>query len=140
MKLKLITLGGVKLSRDVYEVILPTPEGPIAVFPDHEPLVTLATNGVVSVRKAKEDRDEQLSHYAISGGVIEISGNMVKVLVDEADQDDEIVVSEVEDALKRAQELRANAKDQIELEKAHRLVDRHTVRLKVADLHRRKRR
>jgi len=41
--------------------------------------------------------------------------------------------------LKRAIAMRDNAKDQIELEQAHQLVDRHMVRLKVADLHRRRR-
>jgi F-type H+-transporting ATPase subunit epsilon len=33
--------------------------------------------------------------------------------------------------------MRDAATDQVELEKAHQLVDRHVVRLKVADLHRR---
>jgi hypothetical protein len=36
--------------------------------------------------------------------------------------------------------MRDTATDQVELEKAHQLVDRHMVRLKVADLHRRHRR
>ena len=140
MKLQLVTLAGVKLDQDVYEVILPTSEGEIAVFPDHESLVTLAVPGAIAVRGDKEDSDDQMEYFAISGGVIEISGRKVRVLVDEADHSDEIVEDDAKAALARAIELRDNAGDQIEREKAHQLVDRQTVRLKVADLRRRKRR
>jgi hypothetical protein len=42
-------------------------------------------------------------------------------------------------ALARAMELRDKAKDQVELDHALELVDRHSVRLKVAELHRRHR-
>lgn len=42
--------------------------------------------------------------------------------------------------LERAVRLRDETDDQVEREKAHQLVDRHLVRLKVAELQRRKRR
>jgi F-type H+-transporting ATPase subunit epsilon len=60
-------------------------------------------------------------------------------LVDQADHSDEIIEAEAKKALDRAIELRDNAADQIELDKAHQLVDRHSVRLKVAELRRRRR-
>lgn len=140
MNLELVTLTGTKLNKEVYEVILPTPDGEIAVFPDHEALVTVAVTGAISVRYNKTDSDEQMDYFAISGGVIQIGDNHVRVLVDEADHGAEITESEGKAALERALAMRDNAKDQVELEKAHQLVDRHTVRLKVADLQRRKRR
>lgn len=140
MKLELVTLAGVKLDQDVYEVILPTVQGEIAVFPDHEPLVTVAVPGAIAVRNEKEDTNDQLEFFAISGGVIEISGRKVRVLVDEADSSDEISEADSQAALQRAIELRDNATDQVEREKAHQLVDRHSVRLKVAELRRRRRR
>jgi F-type H+-transporting ATPase subunit epsilon len=64
----------------------------------------------------------------------------VRVLVDEAEHGADIMESESRAALERAIKLRDNATDQVELEKAHQLVDRHAVRLKVADLQRRKHR
>ena len=137
MKLQLITLSGPKVDEDVYEVIIPTVESEIAVFPDHEPLVTVAKTGVISVRRQRTDTDSQMEFYAISGGVVEISGSEVRILVDEADHGEDIVEAESLAALERAQELRDNASDQVELEKAHQLVDRHRVRLKVAELQRR---
>lgn len=137
MKLELITLLGIKLDRDVYEVIIPTIDGEIAVFPGHEPLVTVATPGALAVRYEKTDPNEKLDYFAISGGVVEVSQAGVRVLVDEADHGEDIIEAESKAALDRAVELRDTAKDQVELEKAHQLVDRHAVRLKVAELRRR---
>lgn len=137
MNLELITLLGKKVDQDVYEVMIPTIEGEIAVFPGHEALVTMAVTGVIGVRYNKTDSDNLLDYFAISGGVVEVSQHAVRILVDEADHGADIIEAETKAALDRAIKMRDNAKDQVELEKAHQLVDRHLVRLKVADLHRR---
>lgn len=140
MKFQLVTLTGTKVDQDVYEVILPTAAGEIAVFPGHEPLVSVAVPGAIAVRYQKGDADSKLEFFAVSGGVIEVTPESIKVLVDEADNADDIVESEAKAALERALKLKESAKDQVELEKASQLVDRHAVRLKVADLRRRHRR
>lgn len=140
MKLQLVTLAGTKLDEEVYEVMLPTVDGDIGVFPDHEPLVTMARAGAITVRKQKGDPDNRQEFFAISGGVIEIDGQSVKVLVDEADSGEDIVEAETKKALERAQKLQSEASNQVELERASQLVDRHMTRLKVADLRRRHRR
>jgi len=140
MKLELVTLTGLKFQEDVYEVVLPTSTGEIAVFPNHMPLVTLATPGVISVRRKAGAPDADMDHFATNGGVIEIGNDFVRVLVDEADRDDEIVESEARAALERAQKMKDDAGDSVSLEKAQALVDRHAVRLKVAELRRRHRR
>ncbi len=137
MKLQLVTLTGTKVDEEVYEVILPTSAGEIAVFPGHEPLVSMAVPGVIQVRTVKTDKDEDMDLFAISGGVIEVNQGLVRVLVDEADHGDDIIEAESQAALDRALKLRDSAKDAVELEKAHQLVDRHMVRLKVASLRRR---
>lgn len=139
MNFKLITLLGVKLDEDVYEVTIPTSSGEIGIFPGHEPLVTVAVPGVISVRRSKDDSDDERELFAISDGVVQVEKDSVRILVDEADASNEIVESDVKAALDRALEMRDNAEDQVELNKALELVDRHTVRLKVAELRRRKR-
>lgn len=140
MNFQLVTLLGVKVDQDVYEVILPTKDGEIAVFPGHEPLVSIAMPGAIAVRHVKGDSDDKLEYFAISGGVIEVSPDSLRVLVDEADSGEDIVEAESKAALERALKLQSEAKNQVELEKASALVDRHVVRLKVADLRRRHRR
>ncbi len=140
MKLELVTLAGIKVDQDVYEVMLPTAAGPIAVFTGHEPLVSVAVPGAIGVRHKKGDGDNNIEYFAVSGGVIEITGSRVRVLVDEADHGDDIVEAESKAALAKALDMQKNAKNAVELEKATELVDRHQVRLNVAGLRRRQRR
>lgn len=140
MKFKLVTLAGEKINQDVYAVIIPTIDGQISVFPDHEPLVTVAKEGIVVVQLDKNHGMDHREYFAISGGIVTITGKSVKILVDEADHGEDIMEAETQAALERAIALRDSAGDAVELDKAHRLIDRHTVRLKVADLQRRKRR
>src|ERR1700729_3819156 len=113
---QLVTLSGVKFDQDAYEIILPTLDGQIGVLTDHMPLISVATNGIVSVRKSPKDPDSAMDHFAINGGVIEVANNVLRVLVDEADHGDSISEAEAQEALERAQKLRAEAKDETSLE------------------------
>jgi F-type H+-transporting ATPase subunit epsilon len=139
MHLQLITLTGVSLDTDIYELMAPTTAGDIAVFPGHEPLVTMAAPGALAVRHAKGDADSELEYFAITGGIIEINQSSIRVLVDEADNGDSIVEADAKSALERAIKLRDNAKDQVEIDKATQLISRQQVRIHVADLQRRRR-
>ncbi len=132
--LQLITLSGIKFDDDVYEVLLPTIEGQIGVLPGHMPLISVATNGVISVRRASTDIDLAMEHYATNGGVIEIVDDTLRVLVDEADHAEDINEAEAQAAHERALKLKAEAKDQVSLEHAQALLDRTAVRLQVAGL------
>jgi F-type H+-transporting ATPase subunit epsilon len=140
MKLQLVTMTGVKVDEPIYSATIPTVDGEISVFPSHESLVTLARNGVITVRFKKDDPDAKLEYFAISGGVVQIDQTQIRVLVDEADHGAEIIEAETRAALERAIRQRDEADDQIEREKAHQLIDRHMIRLKVAELQRRRRR
>jgi F-type H+-transporting ATPase subunit epsilon len=137
---ELITITGVKLKELVYEVKLPTPQGQIAVFKNHSPLVSLASTGIITVRKNDNTPDDLQDNYAIDSGIIEITNDTVRVLVDEADKDTEVSTQEAEEALNNAKKLRAEAKDQVSLDKAQALVDRQATRLQIANLKRRSRR
>ncbi|HEY1064000.1 MAG TPA: ATP synthase F1 subunit epsilon [Candidatus Saccharimonadales bacterium] len=135
--LQLVTLTGKIFDDDVYEVLLPTMDGQIGVLQDHMPLVSAAKHGVISVRRRSSDRDDQMEHFATNGGVIEVSNNTLKVLVDEADSAEDINEAEAQAAYERAQKMKAEAKDEVSLEQAQALVDRTAVRLQVAGLKRR---
>lgn len=134
---QLVSLSGKKFDEDVYEVILPTLDGEIGVLQDHMPLVSVATSGVIIVRRGSRDPDRDREYFATNGGAIEVADNTLRVLVDEADHADELNEAEVQKALERAEKMKAEAKDQVSLEHAQTLVDRQAVRLQVAGLKRR---
>lgn len=135
--LQLVTLTGKIFDDDVYEVVLPTLDGEIGVLQDHMPLVSAAKHGVISIRRKSTDRDDQMEVFATNGGVIEVSNNVLKVIVDEADHAEDINETEAKAAHDRALKLKAEATDEVSLEKAQALVDRTAVRLQVAGLKRR---
>ncbi len=137
---ELVTLAGTKFKQQVYEVQLPTPNGYIGVFQNHASLVSLASPGIIRIRHKSGEPDDMQELIATNGGVIEVGENTVRVLVDEADLADEINEKEAQEALERAQHLKAQAKDQVSLDHAKSLIDRSTVRLKVAELKRHRRR
>ncbi len=134
---QLVSLSGKQFDEDVYEVILPTKDGEIGVLQDHMPLVSVADTGVIAVRRNAKDADREREYFATNGGAIEVSDNTLRVLVDEADMADNINEAETQAALERAEKMKAEAKDEVSLEHAQQLVDRHAVRLHVAGLKRR---
>jgi F-type H+-transporting ATPase subunit epsilon len=137
IRFKLVSLSGVKFDEDVYEVVLPTKDGEIGVLQDHMPLISVADNGVVAVRRTEKDSDANREFFAINGGAVEVHDNVLRVLVDDADHADELNEAEIQKALERAQKMKAEAKDEVSLEHAQTLVDRQAVRLQVAGLKRR---
>ena len=101
------------------------------------PLVSVATTGAIAVRRNPRDSDAEREYFATNGGAIEVADNTLRVLVDEADHADALNEAEVQKALERAQKMQAEATDEISLEHAQALLDRHAVRLQVAGLKRR---
>jgi F-type H+-transporting ATPase subunit epsilon len=134
---QLVSISGKKFDEDVYEVVLPTLDGQIGVMQDHMPLVSVAAPGAIMVRRNPRDPDHAREFFATSGGAIEVSNNTLRVLVDEADRAEEINEAEAQKALELATKMKTEAKDQLSLEHAQQLVDRHEVRLQVAGLKRR---
>ena len=135
---QLVTLNGSVFDDDVYEVTIPTLDGEIGVLDHHMPLIAVAKNGVVAVRRQARDTDVQREFFAINGGAVEVVDNRLRILVDEADHADDINEAEAEAAMELAKQMKAEATDQVSLEHAQALVDRHAVRIQVASLKRRR--
>jgi F-type H+-transporting ATPase subunit epsilon len=135
--LQLVTITGTKYDDDAYEVLLSTLDGEIGVLQDHMPLIAAITNGVISVRKNTKDPDREREFFATNGGVLDVENNTLHVIVDEADHADDISAAEAQAALDRAKKMQSEAKDQVSLDHAQSEIDRHAVRLQVANLKRR---
>lgn len=140
MNFELVSLDGVKFKAQAYSVILPTASGQITLLAQHEPLLSVVVPGIITIRRNKNDADTHLEHYATYGGVLEVTQDSARVLVDEATHGEEVSIDEAKKAHEAAAALLRQAKTQIELDKAQALVDRQAVRLGVAQLHHRTRR
>lgn len=140
IRFQLVSLTGNKFDEDVYEVTVPTLDGEIGVLDHHMALITVAKPGIVAVRRQARDADDQREFFAINGGAVEIAENRLRILVDDADNADDINIAEVEAAIAKAKQMKAEATDEVSLERAQAMVDRQSVRLQVSSLKRRKQR
>ncbi len=134
MKLKVITLSGTEVDSEVYEAVVPTTGGTIAVYGGHAPLLGEVAPGILKIRAKKGDKDSERDEYGVYDGTVEVLHDTVQVLVDELDAPHEVNQQEAEAALKRAQDMQAKAKDAVSLAEAQALMDRSQVRLQLAGL------
>lgn len=137
---ELVTPSGTAFSEAVYEVILPTEAGQIAILPHHMDIVSVATPGVISIRRREADKDSAMDHFATNGGIIEVQDGIIRLLADDVEHAADVDEAKAQEALKRAQEMRAAAVDQISISEAEAIIEHSLARLKVADLKRRKNR
>jgi len=139
-QLQIITLSGVYLDEEVFEVQVPTLAGPIAVNAGHAPLVGVIRPGVLTVVRKKGDALEHHEQIGVYEGTIDILNNTVKVLVDDVDTPDEFSEDEAKKALERAKEMTEKAGDSVALSEAQSMMDRSAVRLQLASLKKRSKR
>lgn len=135
MHVTLVSLNGLQFDDNAQEVRVKTPIGHMVVLPGHEPITAVTSPGPVIIVDST-NKEEVFASY---GGMFEVSGDVVRILVDEVDHVDTLIESEIQDALKQAKSLKVKAKDQRELDEAQSLIDRQLVRLEVARIRRRPR-
>lgn len=134
---QLVSFSGSKYDDDVYEVLVPTQAGTIAVFEDHMPLISAAHPGVLSIRQKPTDKDDDMEVFAVNGGVLEVDGKNLRFIADDITAPDEVSEKEAGAALARAEELIKNAGTQTALAEAHRALSHSTAQLHISRLRRR---
>jgi F-type H+-transporting ATPase subunit epsilon len=134
IRFQLVSASGAKFDSDVYEVLVPTQGGVIALFQDHMPLISAGAPGVISVRKQAGARDEDMEHFAVSGGVIKIDGKTARFICDEVMTTEEASEQEAEAALARAEELVSGADSHTALHEAKRMLQHSSAQLQLARL------
>ncbi len=130
LQLKIITPERIVLEEAVDLVIIPTTEGEITILPDHIPLIsTLASGDVVAKING------EAIPMAVSGGFIEVSNNVVKILADFAEHISEITDDAVEKARARAEEIKKmkDNNEVVDFEHYESELERSLTRIKIAD-------
>lgn len=127
MQLQIITAEREVFSGEVDALVAPGVAGQLGILPNHAPLMTVLQPGELMVRAGGDE-----SYLALSGGYLEVLGNLVIVLADAAEDVDEIDEARAQEALARAQERIASRASDIELEQAVASLRRAQVRVTVA--------
>jgi ATP synthase F1 epsilon subunit len=134
----LVSSSGIKFSDDVYEVLVPTKDGVIAVLEGHMPLMSAGQPGVISVRKKAGDADQAMEEFAVSGGIMEVDGKNLRFLSDDVTATDEVSEQEAETALAKARQLVEGADSRKALQDAQNALQHSQAQLHVARLKKRR--
>jgi F-type H+-transporting ATPase subunit epsilon len=134
---QLISADGVKFEDDVFEVLIPTKAGQIAIFQDHMPLISAGAPGVLSIRKKANDSDSDMENFAVYGGVLQVDGKSARFITEDVTTAEEISEQEALKALERAQQLVESASTREALHEAQTVLQHNTVKLHLARLKKR---
>ncbi len=93
-------------------VVLPGEAGELGIYPRHMPLITRIKPGAVRIQPAGGG-EEQL--IFVAGGILEVQPKVITVLADTAIRGADLDEAKANEALKKAQEAMANAKDKAEI-------------------------
>ena len=93
-------------------VVLPGEVGELGIYPRHAPLITRIKPGAVRIKPAGGG-EEQL--IFVAGGILEVQPKVVTVLADTAIRGHDLDEAKANEALKKAEEARAQAKDKQEV-------------------------
>ncbi len=99
LKLEIVTPEAKVYSEEVDSVRLPGAEGELGIYPNHAPLMALVKAGELIAHKGGEE-----SILAVGHGFVEITGDHVAVLTDNAADSADIDEAAAEEAKAKAQQ------------------------------------
>ncbi|MCK5459824.1 ATP synthase F1 subunit epsilon [Candidatus Parcubacteria bacterium] len=106
IKFEIVTPEGAVLKEKIAQVSVPTKQGEITVLPGHIPLVASLMPGVIEIIKENGEREI----ISVSGGFIEVLKEKIVILADTAERAEEIDMDRVEEARKRAEEIKKDSR------------------------------
>ena len=125
--LEIVTAERLVLSDDVDQVNAPTKDGRVGILPRHMPLLTVLTEGELSIIKGGVRTE-----FAVFGGFMEVLPDRVTILADACDRSDEIDLERAEDAKRRAEERLASRKSNQDMALAEADLRRALMQIKMA--------
>ena len=93
-------------------VVLPGESGELGIYPRHTPLITRIKPGAVRIVPAGGGAEELIF---VAGGILEVQPKLITVLADTAIRGADLDEAKATEALKRAEEARASARDKQEV-------------------------
>jgi len=93
-------------------VVLPGEAGELGIYPRHAPLITRIRPGTVEITPAGGGEKELIF---VAGGILEVQPKVITVLADTAIRGHDLDEAKANEAIKKAEEARAKAKDKQEI-------------------------
>ena len=93
-------------------VVLPGEAGELGIYPRHTPLITRIKPGVVEITPAGGGEKQLIF---VAGGILEVQPKVITVLADTAIRGADLDEAKASEAIKKAEEARAKAKDKQEI-------------------------
>ena len=92
-------------------VVLPGESGELGIYPRHTPLITRIKPGAVRIQKPGGEEEMVF----VAGGILEVQPKVITVLADTAIRGVDMDEAKASEAIRRAEEARAKAKDKQEI-------------------------
>jgi F-type H+-transporting ATPase subunit epsilon len=99
LTLEIVTPEARVFSDTVETVVIPTVKGEIGILPGHIPLLTQVESGELRVTK-----DGRTTNLVVGAGFVQVEGDLVSVLAENAIREEQIDETAVEQAIARAEE------------------------------------
>jgi len=128
LNLEVVTPERVMLQEEANSIIVPAAEGSMGLLPNHAPIITGLTPGVLKYRQGAD-----LHAVAIGGGFMEVSNNKVTILADTAELPGEIDVERAREAMERAQMRLKEPPPGLDVHRAELALHRAIARLRAAE-------
>jgi F-type H+-transporting ATPase subunit epsilon len=106
LTLEIVTPEARVYSDTIDTVVIPTVDGEIGILPGHIPLLTQVEHGELRVTKGATTL-----FLAVGGGFVQVSGDKISVLAEQAITEEKIDEKAVENAMQRAEQAIKDAKD-----------------------------
>jgi len=134
LRLEVITPERVVYTDDVDMVIAPATDGYVGILPHHAPLLTTLGPGEFRVKKGGVEEV-----LAVFGGFMDVRGDRVTVLTEDAEHAEDIDAKQAQDARDRAQQaLQAGPMSAADEARARASLQRALVRIRVSERRRRR--
>jgi F-type H+-transporting ATPase subunit epsilon len=128
-RLTVITQERTVIDREVAAVTAPGTEGYLGIWRNHAPLVTALDAGTLTVRET----DGRTELYAVSGGFLEVSRNVVTVLADTLEHSAEIDPDRAKKSIDRALSRLTDTATELDTERVQAALKRNRMRVKLAE-------
>jgi F-type H+-transporting ATPase subunit epsilon len=131
-RLSIVTPEKTFFDAEVASLIVPGSEGYLGVLSNHAPLITALKPGKIEYK----DADNNSLFVAVSGGFLEVSGNVATLLADAAEDTEEIDIIRAKAAYDRAWQMLKEAgkgKDWVDVKRARLAMERARNRIKICE-------